>query len=578
MLSYTELQKKLLSIDHKSYPAYKSLTGEYRFPDFSLSIDHVQGDPFASPSRLSISIPFSYADLQKYTAFFKDLPKTHYLKIALEDCLLRRFGKEISHFTFKTQGSGKSGLLGVSRPGQEILERTACQLQPSKNNIELHFSVGFPANGRTICAGELNKILFDYLPDAIYRSFHKNMLPSKEILSALSLAKDQYFIREEMKKRGLVSFVANHSILPRESGVSDLPMKDSVTFQSPKNLQVTFSLPDGRSISGMGIPKGITLIAGGGYHGKSTLLQALERGVYNHIKGDGREYVLTDDTALKLRAEDGRKITDVDISLFIRDLPNRKDTSSFSTLDASGSTSQAANIIEGLEAGSHLLLIDEDTSATNFMVRDELMQRVISHEKEPIIPFLERARNLYEQWDISTILVAGSSGAYFYIADTIIQMDNYRPEDITDHVRSLLKEYPAPTLSAPYFQKPKEKRWMGLGKSTMLKKSYRGGHVQEERLKVKLTGKRSFIIGKDELDLRYVEQLVDSEQTATLAYLLRYAKEYSSGQKIEPATLIPFLMRKIKKDGFLSLSDSQYYPTDFAMPRLLEVFACFNRY
>lgn len=578
MLSYTELQKKLLSIDHKSYPAYKALTGEYRFPDFSLSIDHVQGDPFASPSRLSISVPFTYADLQTYTDFLKDLPKTHYLKTALEDCLLRRFGKEISHFTFKTQGSGKSGLLSVSRPEQEILERTACQLEPSKNTIEIHFSVGFPANGRTICASELNKILFDYLPDIVYRSFHKNMLPKKEILSALSLAKDQHFIRNEMKRQGLVSFVADHSILPRESGVSDLPMKHSVEFQSPKSLQVTFSLPDGRSISGMGIPKGITLIAGGGYHGKSTLLQALERGVYDHIKGDGREYVLTDDTALKLRAEDGRKITDVDISLFIQDLPNGKDTASFSTLDASGSTSQAANIIEGLEAGSHLLLIDEDTSATNFMVRDELMQRVISHDKEPITPFLERARDLYEQWDISTILVAGSSGAYFYIADTIIQMDRYRPTDITKQVQSLLTEYPAPALSAPHFQKPKQKRQMDLGNAVMQKKSYHGGYGKEERLKVKLTGKRSFLIGRDELDLRYVEQLVDSEQTAALAYLLRYAKEYSSGQKAEPAELIPFLIEKIKKDGFLSICRSHYYPTDFAMPRAMELFACFNRY
>ena len=172
----------------------------------------------------------------------------------------------------------------------------------------------------------------------------------------------------------------------------------------------------------MGIKKGITLIVGGGYHGKSTLLKALERGVYNHITGDGREYVITDETALKLRAEDGRKITNTDISLFINHLPNGKDTKSFSTLDASGSTSQAANIIEGIEAGSRLLLIDEDTSATNFMVRDELMQKIVAREKEPITPFLERARDLYEKADISTILVVGSCGSYFYIADHILTL------------------------------------------------------------------------------------------------------------------------------------------------------------
>lgn len=572
MISSNELRQKLLSVDHKSYPAYKSLAGNYVFTGFTLSIDHVQGDPFAAPSRLTLSIPYAYA------GFSAGFPGQPHLRIALEDYLLRRFGKEITRFSFKAQGSGKSGLITVSRPGQEILERTACQLNQSKNTIEIHFSVGFPANGRTINAKELEKILFDFLPKAVINVFSKKSLPSKEIQEVLSLAEDQYAIRREMAARNLVAFVADGAVLPRESGVSDKPMKSCVPFQSPDSLSITLPLPGKRTISGMGIHKGITLIAGGGYHGKSTLLQALERGVYNHILGDGREYVLTDETALKLRAEDGRKISDVDISLFIRNLPNGRDTASFSTLDASGSTSQAANIMEGIEAGSHLLLIDEDTSATNFMVRDELMQRVISHDKEPITPFLERAKDLYEHCDISTILVAGSSGAYFYIADTIIQMDCYRPVDITKEVKQLLPEYTAPALTAPHFVMPAKKRSLDLGAASMIKKSYRGDHVQEERLKVKLTGNRSFVIGKDNVDLRYVEQLVDAEQTTTLSYLLRYAKEHYEGQKADPVQLVKILMSKLERDGILSLCKANYYPADFAMPRALELFACLNRY
>ena len=571
-LSSNELRQNLLSVDHKSYPAYKSLAGAYAFAGFTLSIDHVQGDPFAAPSRLTLSIPYSYA------GFSNGYPGQPHLRIALEDYLLRRFGREITHFSFRAQGSGRSGLITVSRPGQEILERTACQMDPSKNTIEVHFSVGFPANGRTINARELEKILFDFLPKTVATVFSKKNLPVKEIQDVLSLAEDQYAIRHEMISRNLVAFVADGAILPRESGISDKPMKSCVPFRTPDTLSVTLPLPGNRSIKGMGIQKGITLIAGGGYHGKSTLLQALERGVYHHIRGDGREYVLTDDTALKLRAEDGRKISDVDISLFIRDLPNGRDTASFSTLDASGSTSQAANIMEGIEARSHLLLIDEDTSATNFMVRDELMQRVISHEKEPITPFLERARDLYETCDISTILVAGSSGAYFYIADTIIQMDCYRPVDITKEVKKILPEYTAPALTAPHFAMPKKKRSLNLGAASMMKKSYRGDHVQEERLKVKLTGNRSFAIGKDTVDLRYVEQLVDAEQTATLSYLLRYAKEHYEGQQADPVQLVRILMNKLETDGILALCKTKYYPADFAMPRAMEVFACFNRY
>ena len=228
-------------------------------------------------------------------------------------------------------------------------------------------------------------------------------------------------------------------------------MRDCVAFSSPDSLRVSMELPHKGKITGMGIPAGITLIVGGGYHGKSTLLNALELGIYNHIAGDGREYVITDITAQKLRSEDGRFIKDVDISLFINDLPNKKDTYRFSTEDASGSTSQAAGIVEGMEAGSRVFLLDEDTSATNFMVRDSFMQQVISREKEPITPFLERAEDLFEKAGISTILVAGSSGAFFHIADTVIQMDNYVPVDITRKVKALCASYPLNDRKAPEY-------------------------------------------------------------------------------------------------------------------------------
>ena len=274
------------------------------------------------------------------------------------------------------------------------------------------------------------------------KSFYYRNLSASALEQTIFLAEDQWYIRGRLKELSLAAFVADGSVLPRESGISSLPMKDSVPFRSPESLRITLDLPHRGKISGMGIPCGITLIVGGGYHGKSTLLNALELGIYDHIAGDGREYVITDNSALKLRSEDGRFIKDVDISLFINDLPNKKDTRCFSTEDASGSTSQAAGIVEGIEAGSRVFLLDEDTSATNFMVRDSFMQKVIAREKEPITPFLERARDLYEKAGISTILVAGSSGAFFHIADTVIQMDCYRPVDITEKVKNLCREYP----------------------------------------------------------------------------------------------------------------------------------------
>lgn len=565
-----ELQRELSSINRKSYPAYKGLKGAYQFPDYQLFIEHVQGDPFAAPSALRIFVPHSKAKF----------PERYYWdkcsKVALQDALLRRFAEISAKFCYQAKGSGKSGVIQVSHCGQEVLERTACEI--TKEGIHIRFFVGFPANGRTINSGELEKILFVYLPKCVEMSLYHRKVPARETEQVICLKEDQRVIREELKKRGLIAFVANGSILPRQSGNSDLPMKDAVPFQSPKSMEITIQLRHRGTITGMGIRKGITLIAGGGYHGKSTLLQALEKGVYDHIAGDGREFVITDDTAWKLRAEDGRKIKDVDISLFINHLPNGRNTRRFSTLDASGSTSQAANIIEAIEAKSQVLLIDEDTSATNFMVRDELMQRVIQKDKEPITPFLERARDLYEKAGISTILVVGSCGSYFYIADQIIQMDNYCPVDITEKTRKLLKEYKKPDCEAEGFALPSEKRSISFGSSVVRRKNYRGTGMVEEHEKLKVMGRESLMLGKEQLDLRYLEQLADREQTQTLGYLLKYAKEQYSGKTADLTALMESLIRKLEKEGIGSVSGQKEIPAGMAMPRRQEIYACFNRF
>ena len=450
MKSAQTLRGDLRAIDRKSYPAYKSLAGSYGFGKYILHIEHVQGDPFAAPSRVSVEVD------QKTAGFPAALRNTRENRTALADYLLRRFRRQSDRFCFQAKGSGKSGVISVTRCGQEVLERTGCEV--SEGRILVRFEVGFPANGRTINASELEKILFDFLPVCVEESLLFASTPAGEAAGVIALAEDQQFIRRELERLELAAFVADGSILPRESGASDRPMGDAVPFRAPETMAVTLQLPHRGPLRGLGVRRGITLIAGGGYHGKSTLLKALERGVYNHIAGDGREYVITDASALKIRAEDGRKITGTDISLFINRLPNGQDTTRFSTLDASGSTSQAANIVEGLEAGARVLLIDEDTSATNFMVRDELMQRVIARDKEPITPFLERAADLYEKAGVSTVLVVGSCGAYFHIAHQILQMDAYRPVDITASTRALLRDAPAPVLRAPGFQLPAGKR------------------------------------------------------------------------------------------------------------------------
>ena len=562
MQSATELKQLLDRIDHRGYPAYKDTKGQYQFQRYIFSIDHVQGDPFASPSKVSVQVKGSTA------GFPEELYKGRHQRAALQDEMTRQFYHAIQKYAFRAKGSGKSGLISVSKCGQEVLERTACEINPKNGDVKLRFEVGFPANGRTINARELEKIVFGFLPECVEQSlFYKNC-DKKRVRSIIDLAEDQQYIRDELEKKDLIAFVANGAILPRESGVSDKPMKGAVRFQSPKEMEVTMKLPHKGEISGMGIRRGITLIVGGGYHGKSTLLKALELGVYNHIQGDGREYVITKDDAMKIRAEDGRSIKKTDISMFINDLPNGKDTRGFYTEDASGSTSQAANVIESMEAGASVMLIDEDTSATNFMIRDELMQRVIHRDMEPITPFIDRILELYQVYGISTVIVAGSSGAYFHIADTIIQMDRYEPKEITKLAKETAKDFPAMSGMENPAEKPVFVRCPRQGR----------GFKPNDRIKMKTMGKEMVQINRETIDLRYVEQLADAEQVSALGYCVRYAEKHLFQGKDTIQNVVDKLEEKICREGLSSLCESTASVANLALPRRQEIFACLNRY
>ena len=568
-----DLTKLLLSIDHRGYPAYKETRGRWSCGSYILSIDHVQGDPFASPSNVSVIVPGRTALFPK-----EYLQETH-RRIALQDHLLRLFSAELANREFRHAGSGKSGLVSTSRPGQEILERTACRIDPSSGDVTLRFQVGFPANGRTINARELIRILNDFLPETVRVSLCCRNVDQRRLRGVIDLADDQQYVRETLPRLGLCAFVADGSVLPRQSGVSSLPMKNAVPFQSPEKLAVTLTLPHRGQVRGMGIPNGITLIVGGGYHGKSTLLQALERGVYNHIRGDGREYVITDSSAVKVRAEDGRSIVSTDISLFINDLPNGRDTTRFSSEDASGSTSQAANVIEAVEAGTDLLLIDEDTCATNFMVRDELMARVVSRDKEPITPFISRIRDLYEQAGVSTILVAGSSGAFFHVADTVIQMDRYIPLEITETAKAAIESNSGPDRSDVSDPRDTVYRAGGFSIPDFRRLPARNGALlKEDRIKLKVLSEDQFLLARDEVDLRGLEQIVDREQTAALAFILKYMQLHIMYRQLTMRQAVDRIISVISSKGPEVLFDGATVGNGLAEVRRAEIFGMINRY
>ncbi len=551
-----ELKNELFKIDGKGYKAYKALEGRYDFKKYVLSIDHVQGDPFASPSRVRIIMDNKIAQIPE--ELFDNKNK----EIAVCDFLTRLFSKNIRNQSEKIFGSGKSGLIEISRCPQEILERTA--IIRNKNFFEVRFYVGFPARGRSVLARELEKIIFNIIPNIVESTFIYKNINKLALINRVKLMEDQCFIRENLKKKGLVAFVANGSILPRESGISARPLRDGKKFVSPQALEVEFDTPNRGKIKGMGIPKGITLIVGGGYHGKSTLLKALELGIYNHIEGDGREFVITDESALKVRAEDGRAITSTDISLFINNLPNGKDTVKFNTENASGSTSQAANIIEAIEGKSKVLLIDEDTSATNFMIRDDIMQQLVVKEKEPITPFIDVAKSLYKRLGISTILVAGSCGDFFDIADLVIQMDCYEPYEVTTKAKELSR--------GKISLRDDLDIYIDFGR-VLVKGSISEG---PKGIKIKNLGKDGLSINKENIDLKSVEQIVDGEQINTIGMTIKFIEDKYSGKDLTVERIVDEIEKDLTK-SLIGIDNIKGGNGSLAMPRKQEILCAINR-
>lgn len=553
-----QLQNQLKAINHKPYGMYKQLAGGYDFRSYALWIDHVQGDPFAAPSRVRIEV----AD--KKHGFDRSLWDTYEKRIALEDLILRRFSRALRENEERRMGSGKSGNLTTCRTGQEMLERIAVTI--SERGLEGRFEVGFPARGRTILADELVTILFEILPKVAEQTFFAARYRSEQLQKRMELAVNQKAIRDQLTQKGLAAFVANGSVLPRESGISSRPMKDAVPFRSPKELEVTMTIPYGEKITGMGIPEGITVITGGGYHGKSTLLKALEAGVYHHIEGDGREYVITREDAVKLRAEDGRSVRDCDISPFIRHLPNQADTTHFSTDNASGSTSQAANVTEAAEAESRLFLIDEDTTATNFMIRDGLMAQLVTDDEEPITPFIRKIRSLYEDHGISTIIVAGSCGDYLAEADVVLRMDHYRVKDVTVRAREL--------VAANGCVIPRE-TFPSLTFHTSWKLRIPSDKYND--YKIKINGTDGVSINHESIDVRYLEQITDSGQCITLGLMIRELLMSDACRKLNKRQAVAAVFEKVRKGGLAAITPKGYSCGHPVMVRPQELYACLNR-
>jgi predicted ABC-class ATPase len=556
-----DIAATLQRLDGRGYKAYKQVTGEYDAGAFHLHIDHVQGDPFAEASRLRAVVPASSARLPEWAL------RTAARRIATADFLNRAFHSALGE-AGRPRGSGNSGILSVLRPGQQVLVRSSTHVA-GDGAVEARFRAGLPARGRTILGREAATMLTEDVVRAVEAGLLFPALSADALRRHVETVEDARALRDQLHTHGLVAFVADGARLPRRSGIDDRPLDDDgvVPFSAPDALRVTLATPNSGDISGTGIPRGVTLIVGGGFHGKSTLLRALERGVYDHVPGDGRERVVTTATAAKVRAEDGRSVAGTDISNFIGRIPGGGDTRFFTTANASGSTSQAAAIIEALEVGARTLLLDEDTSATNFMIRDARMQALIADEHEPITPFIDRARQLADEHGTSSILVVGGSGDYFDVADHVIAMREYQPFVVTDDARRIAREQPTR-------RSHEGGAWHTIRQRIPLPESIDPSRGRRD-IDIKTRTEERVMFGAAEVELSAVEQLVETAQARAIANAIAAARGTAIDGRRTIAEIATAIMARLDSEG---LDAFQPFPAgELAAFRSHELLAFLNR-
>ena len=555
-----DLGRDVERFDGRPYGFYKELRGRtYVLGLYRLNFDHIQGDPFASPSRLRIDIPANRAKLPDWSYAGADTRR------ASADFVHRVLLRQLSSVRGRL-GSGKSGLLEIMTVGQQVLERTAV-LVSTDGALRVRLSVGLPAAGRRILGRAASELLTRCLPVVLNSVFDE--LDILGLQHHVHCVEDQVVLRQQLNENGLVAFLTQGSVLPRRSGADDRPMDEAIPLDVPEALACELDAPHAGRLRGLGIRTGVTLIVGGGYHGKSTLLSVLANGVYDHIPGDGRSRCVATAGAVSIRAEDGRSVRGVDLRPFINALPLGRKSDWFDTDDASGSTSQAAAIIESLEAGATALLVDEDTAATNFMIRDARMRRLVPSEKEPITPYLDRVRQLWEEKQVSSILVVGGAGDYLDVADTVIQMDEYRPKDVTSQAGEIARELPqkdsGPQAPGAWLEsKPRRPDPRSLDPSR--------GRKQERVRSVKT---RAIEFGSDEIDVSLLSQLVDAAQCRMIGdVLLQCSRGLCDGKKSMPE-LLDRIDAEIEKNNLDTITDRGF--GDRARARRFEIAAALNR-
>jgi predicted ABC-class ATPase len=215
--------------------------------------------------------------------------------------------------------------------------------------------------------------------------------------------------------------------------------------------------------------------------------------------------------------------------------------------------------------GADTLLVDEDTCATNFMIRDDKMAKLVATEKEPITPFVRVVRSIYESRGISTVLVIGGAGDYFDVADHVLLMDSYKCEDATERAKQIVAECNKKSGSQPSSEA------VPFG---TIRQRYPTMKEFSPAGKVRVTRRGIISYGETELDLTGLEQIVSTSQTNAISAALQSLPALETGNALYDA--LKALDGTIDGIGLDVLAPGHFNGA-LARPRLLEIAGAVNR-
>jgi len=552
----------LAEIDGKPFAEYERLIGDFDFARYVIKCSKIETAADGEFPVFNIRVPQSIAELPGH---LYDSPVR---RTALEDLLTRNLCAAAAQIArFNESGWARRNIM-VAEPGQKILPRTSVLV--TKEYIDARIRIAMPykvfSSGERLVDGEMaRKVFFEDLPEVVSTSLFCCNLDLAEAEEFVNGMEDADRVRQSLSTLGLVSFVGEGSLLAREQD-SDLPDYDRfIPFEVAEATCTEIEVPNAGKVTGLGISAGLTVVLGDAANGRKDFMSALAAGVFNHIPGDGREGVVTVSDAVQIAADRGRNVQEVNITPFLSE-SEYGNPASFSTPAADSFISQAASVIEALEVGARVLIVDENSSAPAFLTTDARIAGLLG--STPRTSLAQRARQIVDELGIS-LIVGGENlvAEYIPVADTVLKVEGFQVTDITEQAKALNLAVPpeAPAVNlAPM-----------LARSRWIMPSSIDAAVGSKDQVIEAIDLNAIQYGRSVIELDSVSQIADESQTLTIGLLLYYAKLRYMQEGYPLREMLDMIDRDLSSEGLGTIVRD--LRGDLARPRRYEVAAALNR-